>query len=55
LTLNRFFRPIVRGKASKKVEFGAKIGISLTGNKLAYVDHLEWDSYYEGHDLPNQV
>ncbi len=48
-------RPIVRGKASKKVEFGAKIGVSLTGDKLAHVDHLEWDSYYEGHDLPNQV
>ena len=48
-------RPIVRGKASKKVEFGAKIGVSLTGDGLAHVDHLEWNSYYEGHDLPNQV
>ena len=38
-------RPIVRGKASKKVEFGAKIGVSLTGDKLAHVDHLEWNSY----------
>jgi hypothetical protein len=50
-----YIRPVVRGKASKKAEFGAKIGVSLTGNQLAHVDHLEWDSYYEGHDLPDQV
>ena len=50
-----YVRPIVRGKASKKVEFGAKIGVSLTGNRLAHVDNLDWNSYYEGHDLPNQV
>ena len=50
-----YVRPIVRGKASKKVEFGAKIGVSLTGNRLAHVDNLDWNSYYEGHDLPIQV
>lgn len=50
-----YVRPIVRGKASKKVEFGAKIGVSLTGNRLAHVDNLNWESYYEGHDLPSQV
>ena len=48
-------RPVVRGKAGKKVEFGAKIGVSLTGNRLAHVDHLEWNPHYEGHDLPIQV
>ncbi len=37
------------------MEFGAKIGVSLTGNRLAHIDHLEWDPYYEGHDLPGQV
>jgi len=49
-----YIHPVVRGKARKKAEFGAKIGVSLTGNKLAHVDHLEWDSYYEGHDLPER-
>ena len=48
-------RPIVRGKASKKVEFGAKIGVSLAGNRLAHIDHLGWEAFHEGHDLPAQV
>ncbi|MCD6475128.1 MAG: IS5 family transposase [Anaerolineaceae bacterium] len=48
-------RPIVRGKSGKKVEFGSKLGVSLTGNKLAHVDHLSWEAYNEGHDLPDQV
>jgi len=48
-------RPIVRGKASKKVEFGAKIGVSLTNDRLAHIDHLDWEAFHEGHDLPAQV
>ena len=32
-------RPIVRGKAKAKVEFGAKIGASIV-NGYTYVDHL---------------
>ena len=48
-------RPIVRGKAGKKVEFGAKLGVSLTTDGLAQVDNLNWNSYHEGHDLPAQV
>ena len=48
-------RPIVRGKAGKKVEFGAKLGVSLTSNGIAHVDNLDWNSYHEGHDLPTQV
>ena len=48
-------RPIVRGKAGKKVEFGAKLGVALTTNGLAHVDNLDWNSYHEGHDLPAQV
>jgi len=47
-------RPIVRGKAGKKVEFGAKLGVSLN-NGLAQVDNLSWEPYHEGHDLPAQV
>ncbi len=48
-------RPIVRGKLNKAVEFGAKLGVSLDGDGIACVDHLSWDAYHEGHDLPGQV
>jgi hypothetical protein len=48
-------RPIVRGKLGKSVEFGAKISVSLTGDKLAHVDKLHWDACHEGHDLQSQV
>ncbi len=48
-------RPIIRGKAGKTVEFGAKISVSLTAERLAHVDHLSWESFHEGHDLPSQV
>ncbi len=48
-------RPIVRGKQNKAVEFGAKLGVSLSGDGIACVDHLSWDAYHEGHDLPAQV
>ena len=43
-------RPIVRGKAARKVEFGAKIGVCLCGG-YAYIDHLSWDAYNESTDL----
>ena len=48
-------RPIIRGKQNKAVEFGAKLGVSLNGDGVACVDHLSWDAYHEGHDLPAQV
>ena len=48
-------RPIVRGKVSKSVEFGAKLGVSLDQNGIACVDHFSWDAYHEGRDLPEQV
>jgi IS5 family transposase len=40
-------RPIVRGKANAKVEFGAKIHISLVDG-YAFLDELSWDAYNEG-------
>ena len=48
-------RPIVRGKANKSVEFGAKLNVSLFGNGLASIDHIGWDAYHEGTDLKIQV
>mgnify|MGYP001597189795 CR=1 FL=1 len=47
-------RPIVRGKAGKKVEFGAKISVSMVDG-LAFVDHIGWDAFNEGKDLKKQV
>ena len=43
-------RPIVRGKAKDKTEFGAKIAISLV-NGYATIERLSWDNFNEGTDL----
>lgn len=45
-----YVRPIVRGKATAKVEFGAKVAISIVGG-YSFVDHLSWDAYNESEDL----
>jgi hypothetical protein len=40
-------RPIVRGKARAKVEFGAKIHVSVIDG-ISFVDELSWDAFNEG-------
>ena len=46
-------RPIVRGKAKAKTEFGAKVAISVIGG-YAFVDRISWDAYNDSLDLiPN--
>jgi transposase, IS5 family len=47
-------RPIVRGKAKAKVEFGAKINASLQSG-YTRIDRAQWDAYNEGCDLEMQV
>jgi hypothetical protein len=47
-------RPIVRGKASKEVEFGAKISASVVGG-YSFLVRLSWDACHEAADLPGQV
>jgi len=47
-------RPIVRGKAGKNVEFGAKISLSLSDG-FSFIDHLSWDSFNESKDLIPQI
>lgn len=47
-------RPILRGKQNARVEFGAKLGVSLD-NGFACINHLSWNAYHEGKDLINQV
>jgi hypothetical protein len=49
-----YVRPIVRGKAKTKVEFGAKINVSLQEG-FAKIDHFNWNAYNEGGDLISQV
>jgi hypothetical protein len=43
-------RPIVRGKAAAKVEFGAKISFSVV-NGFTRLEKLSWENYNEGIDL----
>ncbi len=43
-------RPIVRGKASAKIEFGAKVAVSVIAG-YAFVDKISWDAYNESSDL----
>ena len=47
-------RPIVRGKATADVEFGAKISVSLV-NGYAMIERLDWDAYNEAGDLKETV
>ena len=47
-------RPIVRGKASADVEFGAKLSVSVIEGKT-YLDRISWDAYNEGGDLQGQA
>lgn len=47
-------RFIVRGKASAKVEFGAKISVSVSEGD-ASLHRLSWDACHEGGDLVGQV
>ena len=47
-------RPIVRGKAKSKVEFGAKVSLSLIDG-FSFVDRIDWDNYNESGDLIGQI
>lgn len=47
-------RPIVRGKAKSKVEFGAKVSVSLVDG-FSFVDRIDWDNYNESGDLIGQI
>lgn len=49
-----YVRPIVRGKAGAKVEFGAKISASVVDGNV-FLDRIGWDAYNESADIPTQV
>jgi hypothetical protein len=47
-------RPIPRGKAKSKTEFGSKLGVSLD-NGYARISTFSWEAYNESTDLKAQV
>jgi hypothetical protein len=47
-------RPIVRGKTQAKVEFGAKIHISVIDG-ITFMDELSWDAFNEGNHMMDYV
>ena len=49
-----YIRPIVRGKAGKATEFGAKISVSIVDG-YSYLDRINWDAYNESEDLETQI
>ena len=47
-------RPIVRGKAQAKVEFGAKIHVSVIDG-ISFLDELSWNAFNEGSHMMDYV
>jgi len=47
-------RPIVRGKASASVEFGAKLSVSVVDGYV-FCEKLQWDAYNEGNTLVDSL
>ena len=46
-------RPIVRGKAGKPTEFGAKLSVSCVDNYV-FLHRLSWENFNESQDLKAQ-
>src|SRR5699024_9793296 len=49
-----YVRPIVRGKTNARVEFGAKLSVSVVDG-YSFLDTLSWDAYHEGKLLQESV
>lgn len=49
-----YVRPIVRGKAGKPTEFGAKLSVSCVDNYV-FLHRLSWENFNESQDLKAQV
>jgi hypothetical protein len=47
-------RPIVRGKASAPVEFGAQVSVSIM-NGYRRIERIAWDPHIESSDLKEQI
>lgn len=49
-----YIRPIVRGKETKIVEFGAKVNI-LQVDGINFIEHLSYDAFHEGNRLQDGI
>ena len=49
-----YIRPIVRGKETKAVEFGAKVN-KLQVNGISFIEHFSYDAFNEGTRLKNCI
>lgn len=47
-------RPIVRGKAKDKVEFGSKINVALVDG-FSFIDDFSWEAFNEGQRLQDSI
>lgn len=47
-------RPIVRGKSQAKVEFGAKIHVSLIDG-ISFLDEISWEAFNEGSHMMSYI
>jgi len=55
VSLNKpYIRPIVRGKETKAVEFGAKVNI-LQVNGINFIEHFSYDAFNEGTRLQSGI
>jgi len=46
-----YVRPIVRGKANRPVEFGAKLHLSIDETGFGRIEHISFDAFNEGPQL----
>lgn len=49
-----YIRPIVRGKETKPVEFGAKVN-KLQVNGISFIEHISFDAFHEGNRLQKSI
>lgn len=49
-----YIRPIVRGKETKRVEFGAKVN-TIQANGINFIEHISFDAFNEGIRLTNCI
>ena len=49
-----YIRPIVRGKETKKVEFGAKVNM-IQFDGINFIEHLSFNAFHEGNRLEQSV
>lgn len=49
-----YIRPIVRGKETKKVEFGAKVNM-IQFDGINFIEHIDFNAFHEGNRLPGSI